>query len=302
MPRRRPRVHGLFVVDKPAGMTSHDVVLAIRKLTREHQVGHAGTLDPLATGVLVVAVGAATRLVEFMVGHPKVYRFTVRLGVQTETDDRDGRVIAEKPVPPLTVPAIREVLDRFVGEIEQVPPRYAAIRFRGKRLYEWARAGVEVPREPRRVQVHRLELISWQPPDLVLEAFCSAGTYVRALARDIAEALGTVGHVTALRRLASGPFRVEEAVPLPELLATDDWSRYLRPPDAGLVDMPILEVTAEQARALLHGRPIHGHPPQDDASLRRAYVLGHFFGLVVWDSERHAWRPRKIFPQLMPTL
>lgn len=295
----RARVHGLFVIDKPAGMTSHDVVDAVRRRVRERQVGHAGTLDPFATGVLVVALGAATRLVEFMIGHPKLYRFTVRLGIQTDTDDKTGRVIAEQPVPPLTEEAIRTALRRFEGEIDQVPPRYAAIRYKGKRLYEWAREGVEVPVAPRRVHVYRLTLVRWQPPDLTLEVACSAGTYVRALARDLAQALGTVGHVTELRRLASGPFREEDAVPLETLLSAPDWKAYLWPPDAGLVDIPILEVTPEQAKALVQGRPIHGQPPEGDVLWRRVYVEGRFIGMVLWDAERQAWRPRKMFPQFL---
>ncbi len=301
MARRRPRVHGVLVIDKPAGMTSHDVVDVVRRVVHERRVGHAGTLDPMATGVLVVAVGDATRLVEFMKGHPKTYRFTVRLGVQTDTDDATGRVVAEAPVPPLDETALRQALARFEGEIEQVPPRYAAIRYRGKRLYEWAREGVEVQPPPRRVTIYRWALVAWEPPNLTLDVTCSAGTYIRALARDLAHALGTVGHVTALRRLASGPFREEDAVPLAELEAATDWQRYLRPPDAGLVDMPILEITPEQAQAMLHGRPLHGLPAgAENGAWARAYLQGHFIGLLQWDADHQAWRPRKVFPSLIP--
>ncbi len=300
MAKRQARVHGLFVIDKPSGITSHDVVDAIRRRIHERQVGHAGTLDPLATGVLVVVVGAATRLAEFMVGHPKTYRFTVRLGVQTDTDDATGQVVEERPVPSLSPEAIVRVLTTFEGTQEQIPPRYAAIRHQGKRLYEWAREGVTVDPPPRTVTIYRLTLLKWEPPELHLEVTCSAGTYVRALARDLAQALGTVGHVTALRRMASGPFRVEDAVPLTELLKASDWRRYLHPPDAGLVDIKIVDLTPEHAQAMLHGRLLHGLPPgDDDQAWARAYLHGHFIGMIQWDAQQHAWRPRKVFPALI---
>ncbi len=281
-------------------MTSHDVVDAIRRLVHERQVGHAGTLDPMATGVLIVAVGAATRLTEFMMGHPKTYQFTVRLGQQTDTDDATGRVIEQQPVPPLSSEDISRVLATFRGTIEQTPPQYAAIRHRGKRLYEWAREGIFVETSPRQVTIYTLTLIQWSPPDLELEVTCSAGTYVRALARDIARALSTVGHVTALRRTASGPFRIEDAVPLSELLQAKDWQRYLRPPDAGLVDMPIRELTPEHAQAMLHGRPLHGLPAAPpNQTWARAYLYGRFVGMIQWDAQQHTWRPRKVFPTLI---
>ncbi len=294
--RRRPsRVHGIFNIDKPTGMTSHDVVDAVRRLVRERRVGHAGTLDPLATGVLVVCVGQATRLIEFMVGHPKEYRVVVRLGITTDTYDADGRVLEERPVPPLSTAEVEKVLARFRGEIEQVPPRYAAIRHKGKRLYEWAREGVEVEPKPRRVTIHELVLEAWDPPDLTLRVRCSAGTYVRSLAHDIGQALGTGGHVTALRRLASGPFRVEDAVPLETLLHTSDWQAYLWPVDAGLVDIPVVELDPTQAEAVRHGRALHALPPgQQDGEWRRAYAGGQFLAMLQWNAARRVWQPRKV--------
>ncbi len=261
--RKTPKesVHGFFNIDKPKGLTSHDVVDEVRHIVRQRRVGHAGTLDPLATGVLVVAIGQATRLLEFMTGHDKEYRFTVRLGEETDTLDAEGRVIATAPVPSLDVETIRQTLNQFIGDIEQIPPLYAAIRHRGKRLYEWARAGVSVTPQPRRIHIARLELEAWNPPDLTLYVVCSAGTYVRALARDIAHALGTRGHVVALRRTASGPFRVEDAVPLSLLREAPNWRTYLLPVDTGLTHIPAFTLTPAQWADIRHGRSPRNLPP-----------------------------------------
>jgi len=276
-------------------MTSHDVVNAVRRRTHERRVGHAGTLDPLATGVLVVCVGQATRLIEFMVGHPKVYRFTVRLGEETDTYDAEGTVVAHAAVPPLDEEVIRRVLSRFVGTFDQVPPRYAAIRYRGRRLYEWAREGVEVKPAPRPITIKTLVLESWSPPEMTLQVSCSAGTYVRSLAHDIAHALGTVGHVVALRRLASGPFRAEEAVPLTKLLDAPDWRRYLQPMDAGLVDIPVVELTPAQVEEVRHGRAVSGADAAAGGMWRRAYADGRLVAMLRWDAGQQCWRPRKVF-------
>ncbi len=292
--QRRDRVHGIFNIDKPAGMTSHDVVDAVRRLVRQRRVGHAGTLDPLATGVLVVCVGNATRLVEYMVGHDKEYRVTVRLGVETDTYDAEGTIVAQRPVPPLSVDHIETVLARFRGEIHQTPPRFSAIRRGGKRLYDLARAGVEVEAPTRRVSIYALDLEAWQPPDLTLRVVCSAGTYVRSLAHDIGRALGTGGHVIALRRLRSGPFRVEDAVPLDALLAADDWRGHLLPPDAGLVDWPRLDLAPAQAEDVRHGRFLRDVPPVPNATWARAYVGDRFLAVLQWDEKRRLWRPKKV--------
>ncbi len=296
-PRKRAaRVHGVFNIDKPGGMTSHDVVDAVRRLVHERRVGHAGTLDPMATGVLVVCVGQATRLIEFMVGHTKVYRFTIRLGEETDTYDAEGRVIRQMPVPPLTPERIRTTLQQFLGDIEQIPPRYAAVRYKGKRLYEWARAGIDVQPEPRRVTIYALELEAWSSPHLTLRVTCGAGTYVRSLAHDISQALGTVGHVVALRRLASGPFHVEDAVPLDTLLQAPDWRVYLLPMDIGLVDIPVVELTPVQVEDVRHGRPVRALAPgKQPGEWRRAYGNGELIAMLQWDTERHQWRPRKVF-------
>ncbi len=295
MGRARAQVHGIFNIDKPSGITSHDVVDTVRKRVGQRRVGHAGTLDPLATGVLVVCVGYATRLVEYMVGHDKEYRVTVRLGVETDTYDAEGTVIAERPVPSLSQEDIEQVLARFRGEIEQVPPKFSAIRRQGKRLYELARAGEEVDAPSRRVAIHALVLERWTPPDLTLRVTCSAGTYIRSLAHDIGRALGTGGQVIALRRLRSGPFRVEDAVPLERLVHADDWRAYLLPPDAGLADWPRLDLSPAQAEDVRHGRPLLLERPPREATWARAYVDDKFVAVLQWNEEEARWQPRKVF-------
>src|SRR6185295_2679472 len=194
-------MHGFLNIDKPAGMTSHDVVARIRRFTRQRRVGHAGTLDPAATGVLVVAIGAATRLIEYVQdATTKRYHAVVRLGVTTATDDAEGEVLASTPVPDLGAPAIERVLDGFRGPIMQVPPMYAALHHEGRRLHELARAGIVVERPARPVTIEQLDLLDWTPPLLTLDILCGKGTYIRALARDLGAALGCGAHLQALRR------------------------------------------------------------------------------------------------------
>ena len=184
-------MHGFLNIDKPAGLTSHDVVARVRRAARQKRVGHAGTLDPAATGVLVVALGAATRLIEYVQdATSKRYLATVRLGASTATDDGEGEVIATAPVPELRAADFERVLDGFRGEILQVPPMYAALHHQGRRLHELAREGIVVERAARPVTIERLDLIGWSPPDLLLDVMCSKGTYIRALARDLGEEIG----------------------------------------------------------------------------------------------------------------
>ena len=208
-------MHGFLNVDKPAGITSHDVVARIRRLSGQRRVGHAGTLDPAATGVLVVALGGATRLIEYVQHQTlKQYRATVCLGVTTTTDDADGEITARHPVPPLDRETVERALAPLRGTIWQTPPMYAALHHEGRRLYELARAGVTVETPARQVHIERLDLIAFDPPLLTLHVVCGSGTYIRALARDLGVALGCGAHLAALRRTAVGMFRIEDALPL----------------------------------------------------------------------------------------
>jgi tRNA pseudouridine55 synthase len=233
-------------VHKEPGWTSHDVVAKVRKLVGQKRVGHAGTLDPLAEGVLPVLVGRATRLADTIQAGEKRYQAWVKLGVATTTDDAEGEITARQPVPPLT--HLESILDQFTGTIAQVPPAYSAIKVNGQRAYAMARRGDSPELAPRQVTISSLRLLHATEDCLELEVACSKGTYVRALARDVAQALGTVGHLTRLVRTQVGPFRLEDAVRLPLL--------ELLPPEAALPDAPVYQADALAAARLLNGQPV----------------------------------------------
>ncbi|MEO0811369.1 MAG: tRNA pseudouridine(55) synthase TruB [Myxococcota bacterium] len=207
---------GILVVDKPIGPTSHDVVSAVRRAIRQKKVGHTGTLDPNATGVLPLVIGQATKIARFFSGGDKGYDAVVRLGVTTTTLDAVGDVVEEKPVT-VTEEQVREAVESFQGEIEQLPPMYSAKKVDGKRLYELARKGVEVEREPKKVRIDKIEVLSYEAPDIHLVVHCSSGTYVRVIAEDIGAKLGCGGHLLSLRRTFVGPFDLEQCVALDAL-------------------------------------------------------------------------------------
>ena len=256
-------ISGWVVVDKPLGLTSTDTVARIRRLFNAQKAGHAGTLDPLATGVLPVALGEATKTVPFMLDATKRYRFTIRLGEATATDDAEGAVTETSPVRPARE-AIEAMLSRFTGDIEQVPPIYSAIKVEGQRAYDLARTGETVELKARHVTIHEISLLGCPDGDHAeLEILCSKGTYVRSLARDLARALGTVGHVSALRRVAHGPFREEAAIPLDNLMAfghiapaSEAFSRHLLPLETALDDIPALAVSGDDASRLRRGQGV----------------------------------------------
>lgn len=245
---------GVVVVDKPAGWTSHDVVARVRRLAGTRRVGHAGTLDPMATGVLVIGIGRATRLLGYLTGHDKTYETTIRLGQSTSTDDAEGSVVASVAVD-VDASAIESAVLGFVGALSQVPPAVSAVKVDGRRSYARARAGEEVSLQPRDVVVHRFDVRNVRSgPEATVDVdalvVCSAGTYVRALARDVGAALGVGGHVVALRRTASGPFLIEQARTLDQL--ENDFALLALAP---VVDMtfPRLDVSDEDAQVLAHG-------------------------------------------------
>lgn len=210
-------MNGVLVVDKPEGKTSFDVVAAVRRFLRIKKAGHTGTLDPMATGVLPICLGEATRVVSFLTEGDKTYEAEVRLGSSTDTQDRTGKTLAEAPVGEMSRERLLEALATFRGELAQIPPMYSAIRVDGKRLYELAREGKEIERAARPVTIHQLELLSFAPPLFAIRVRCSKGTYVRTLAHDLGERLGTHAHLWSLRRTASGPFDIEQSIPLAAL-------------------------------------------------------------------------------------
>lgn len=255
--RRGQAVHGWVVLDKPAGLTSTAAVALVRRAYQAAKAGHAGTLDPTATGVLAVALGEATKTVPFVTEADKAYRFTLRWGQATDTDDAEGRVIAESPVRP-TPAQIEAALPAFRGDILQVPPQVSAVRVEGARAYDLARAGVALDLAPRPLHVARLDLVAAPDPDhATFEMVCGKGGYVRALARDLGQRLGTCAHVVALRRLWSGPFRAEDGI-APEALARLDAAgraARLLPLEAALAGLPEVRLSAEGALRVRNGNP-----------------------------------------------
>jgi tRNA pseudouridine55 synthase len=267
---------GVVLVAKEPGPTSHDIVALIRRLSGVRRVGHGGTLDPFAAGVLPVFVGHATRLAEYHLGDDKEYRALVAFGARSTTDDLEGELTpVEAPAP--TREQATEALTSFLGEIEQVPPDYSAVHVGGRRAYELARHGRKPELRPRRVTFHRLELVEWDDstpdrPVATVEMRCSAGTYVRALARDLGDRLGCGAYLAALTRTASGHFRLDDAHPLDrirEALAGGRPSAVLLPPDAGLESLPRLVVGGRELHSLLRGQPVPAPRDGADADLVR---------------------------------
>lgn len=245
-------MNGVLVVDKPGGMTSFDVVREVRKATGEKKVGHTGTLDPMATGVLPLCLGEATKIAQFITEASKAYDATLRLGATTDTLDADGKVLLERPVPDLTNAMIEQAMNAFRGTFMQTPPMYSAVKINGVRLYELARAGEEVERAARQVTVHELVLRDFSATEIRLSVRSSKGFFVRTLAAELGEALGCGAHLTALRRTQSGPFTLAQAVPLAKLRESPQ-SAKLVSLDEALVDVPALVVTQAQAEKVRHG-------------------------------------------------
>lgn len=299
---------GILVLDKPLGQTSHDVVERVRALTNVRRVGHAGTLDPLATGVLVVCVGrTATRVAEYLMEEPKTYRTNVQLGVVTDTFDGEGEVVSRSSVD-VDREEVERALATFRGTIEQIPPMYSAVKHHGKPLYRLARRGIEVERESRRVEIHALELVAWDPhqAQCTLEMTCSPGTYVRVLVHDLGQELGCGAYVTGLTRLASGSFRLEDALTLDrfaQAVENGRWPELLHPVGEALSDQfPALALDATRAKRLCSGQSIPGDVrTSQSTTLARAYgPEGRFLGLATYDSQQDVWRPKKIFVSPYP--
>lgn len=289
-------ISGVLVVDKPVGLTSHDVVQIIRKGTNIRRAGHTGTLDPRASGVLVILIGPAVRLSEYVSASDKRYQAIMQLGTTTDTYDADGRVLSSSPVN-ISEAQFEEALSKFVGEIEQVPPPYSAIKVQGRRAYDMARNGEEVDLAPRKIQVYNLELLEWAPPEAVIDVYCSSGTYVRSLAHDLGEALGCGAHLVGLRRTKSGRFTLRDAVPLRKLreaFDAGDWYQYLIPAAEALTDWIAVELSVEMMDSVRHG---HRIPAEPDATgwARGISEQGELVALLEVDSESHEWQPRKVF-------
>jgi tRNA pseudouridine55 synthase len=293
-------VSGVLVVDKPIGLTSHDVVQIIRRGTGIRRAGHTGTLDPRASGVLVVLIGPAVRLSEYVSASDKRYQATVHLGSSTDTYDADGvMTTAEVSVDEITEEQFTEVLEQFVGEIEQVPPPYSAVKVKGKKAYEMAREGEEVELSPRKINVYSLEVLEWAPPEVVIDVYCSSGTYVRSLANDLGNELGCGAHLVGLRRTKSGRFTLRDAVPmrrLQEAFDSGDWYRHLIPAAEALADWPMVELNADDVDLVRHGHRVSGDPGATGWA-RGISEQGDLVALLEFDPETSEWQPRKVFFQ-----
>lgn len=296
-----PDLNGLLVIDKPAGMTSHDVVGRVRRLAGMKRVGHGGTLDPFATGVLVVAVGRATRMLQYVQDSEKRYRAHVVLGAATDTADVDGVLTdtGEREDWP-SAEEVAAVVTSFIGEIEQIPPAYSAIKVGGRKLYELARAGEHVDVPKRTVTVHAIDIINYDPPDLVLDIQCGKGTYVRSIARDIGAILGTKAYCHGLRRTSSGLFCLADAWTFDELAGHDvreEWPEIALHPDAALSGLPAVILGQADRDAWYHGRSVQlSRSTSIAGTVTRAYGGdGHFLGVGVWTDDG-SLKPSLVLP------
>lgn len=289
-------MNGLLIVNKPSGPTSHDIVNKIRKWSGERRVGHTGTLDPLASGVLVLCLGPTTRISEYLTASNKRYEAVVRFGQTTDTYDRQGRVLSTRAVR-LTPEEIAFALEKFRGTITQTPPAYSAVQVGGRRAYEMARRGERLDIKPRTTTIHLLAMVSWQPPNLTLDIACSAGTYIRSLANDLGEALGCGAHVTRLTRTAAGRFTLRDSHPLPELeaaLRAGRAGRYIRPAGDALTDWPAVNLDPESANRISHGNPVPMADPRLTGLARAYSPSGEMIAIVEADPAAREWKPKKV--------
>ncbi len=293
------RMDGILNINKPAGMTSYAVVARVKRLSGERRVGHAGTLDPDATGVLPVCLGKATRIVEYIMGSPKTYLAGIELGTVTDTYDASGAVVRRADSSCVSQQLVETVLDSFRGTIRQTPPMHSAVKHGGRPLYYFARSGLDVKRKSRPVTIHRLELIEWQPPYFTLEVTCGKGTYVRSLAHDLGQTLGCGAHLKDLVRIRYGCFDIAEAVSLAELeesFSRGAWQRFVYPVDYPLRDFYSVVIDDVGEAAMKNGQPLLLEDANPTDELCRAYSRGgRFLGILRRDPGAEAWRPEKVF-------
>lgn len=292
---------GILNLAKPIGVTSHDVVDQIRRITGQRRVGHAGTLDPGAAGVLLVCLGAATRLSDQLMGGTKRYLATIRFGATSTTEDAAGVITPGQSIDHLTEEAIRGAIPAFLGAFEQIPPAFSAIKVAGQPLYRRARAGEAVTPPARMVQIERIDLVSWEPPDLTIDVVCAKGTYIRSLARDLGRALGCGGYLLGLIRTASGGFVLADSVSLDEVaraVRLGYVDRLLYPIEIAVADWPAAFLPSEEIAALRNGQIWRG-PPAVSGTNARAYAAqtGRLAALLVYQEDPPGWHPSKVFPE-----
>lgn len=293
---------GILNINKPWGRTSFSIVSLVKRLSGEKRVGHAGTLDPAATGVLAVCLGQGTRIVEYLVEEPKTYRAEIELGVATDSHDATGTIVSRGDPSDVTKKKLLSALDSFRGLIEQTPPMYSAVKHGGRPLYELARSGIKVARKSRKRWVYRLELLDWQPPIATVEVECSQGTYIRSLADDLGQLLGCGASLKSLARLKCGLFTIEDAISLPQLeegFRHGYWQQFLYPIDIVLSRWEAVVVDDAAAEDIKNGRPpaLEGDLPASVPGSRcRVYSRdGAFLALLCFDGEKGQWQPEKVF-------
>ena len=296
-------ISGILVVDKPVGLTSHDVVDIVRRGTNIRRAGHTGTLDPRASGVLVILIGPAVRLSEFVSASDKRYQAILRLGSTTDTYDAEGHFTRQTSTTPVEVtePQFNEVLQRFIGEIEQTPPPYSAVKVHGRKAYEMAREGEEVELAPRKINVFHLEVLEWTPPEVVIDVHCSSGTYVRSLANDVGTALGCGAYLVGLRRTKSGRFTLRDATPLRKLqeaFTAGNWYQYLIPAAEALAEWPAVELNPDGVEEVKHGHRIKAAADAQPGLVRGVSMAGELIAimdLVTGEDGSPEWQPKKVF-------
>ncbi|GCE20230.1 tRNA pseudouridine(55) synthase TruB [Dictyobacter kobayashii] len=293
-------VDGILNINKDLHMTSHDVVAKIRKLLKQKRVGHTGTLDPEASGVLPICVGQATRVAEYLSESGKAYQATITFGTVTDTYDAEGVVVRTADISALTLEQIEAALPHFQGAQQQLPPRYSAIKIQGQPAYKLARAGAEITLEPRPIEIHTLEILGWEKPHLTLAVSCSKGTYIRSLAYDLGEYLGFGAYLTGLIRTRSGPFVLAESVTLAQLASAQEQNnlqQYLFPADFALQNYPALHLDEALTQRVMHGNAFAYADPTiaEQAEMGRVYGSnGQFLAIANWDAELQLWKPRKV--------
>ena len=299
-----PEVNGFINLYKPVGITSMDVLRRVKRITgQRRKVGHGGTMDPLARGVLPVCFGQATRLMDYLVSGAKRYVMDVRLGESTSTYDSEGEITATRSTDAVTRTAVESAIENFIGVVDQVPPMYSAVKVDGQRLYKLARAGIEVEREARSVEIHGIRLTRFEPPELTLDVECGRGVYMRSLAHDLGETLNCGGHVIDLERRSCAGFSSEDGVTLDELetdsAGSEGWRKHLHPVDWAVRDLKSVTVGTAAEKFLRNGQSVSLGRPEINAGYLeqfRAYnTAGLFLALVRFDRAANAWKPVKVF-------
>ena len=304
-------MNGILNIYKPEGPTSSNIVTRIKKLLHEKRVGHAGTLDPAASGVLPICFGHGTRVVEYLMDSTKDYRTEIEFGITTDTYDAAGSVTSIKDSSSVDRNQIETALNSFLGEIQQVPPIYSALKYKGKPYYELARAGIDIALESRPVTVHDITILDWQPPVVTIDITCGKGTYIRSIAHDLGQVIGCGACMKSLVRRKYGPFFIEDAISVDNLEQSytgNDWQRYIHPIDSVLLHLKAIAVNDDTRQDIQHGRSIdntfirtqtlnnHSQPEGFQETRCRAYGLdGRFLGILLYVPETGRWKPEKVF-------